>query len=766
VLPSLRSVPSFAAAACAFASAIPLLAQDAVHPGGADPTALPVLRAPIRTAAPEPIGAATADATAWAAGPDYKVGFAAGRVAFHPVLGPTAPRSLPVTWTTTEVIAGGMPLLAPAPAAQESFGDWRLERRIPGVMTEAWNVREDGVEQTFVFGAPLGNGDLIVRGRLDSELDAAPIQPARHADIEFRDASGRVVVRYGAARAFDAAGRWLDMETAFDGREVELRVPARWLAGATWPVTIDPLLSANTIVTGSQTVGAVRIAVDDESREFLIGVTRAVSASDHDAYVYVSSDTLGAGTLILADQSSAYDTRVAASAYAGGADAWVIALERQARGLGRPMLGYQVRARRDHRRNDALVEIQLPADSWPREIDLGGSASFGGGTHALMVFQSDRSRSNTDLSEVMAVVIDVRNRTHTQPFVVSPQGSSSFVNVDRERPSVQRESEGAYEGWIVAWQEIGNHSAADDWDLHAVRVLPNGNRGVQSWLGVADDRAHGLRPRLAGRGGEYLLAFGEVVNQGPRPVSADAPILRVQRFQWRTSQTTPVRGPVRTLAVGAPAYQALDLAFDTRTGSHWCVAWRDSNQELWLSRIGHDGLVAESGHLTAGTPRGNTAGLVYDLSARNFVAAYATDEAQLPVRARRLTYPTTANVLLYGIGCGGEGVVIDPPYAGHGTFTFGMNGLPARATAFVLVGQTAADLPLDPLGMTGCHLLVDASSALVSLPVAVNGFGQARPQLPLPSTLRADLRAQLVWLAPGTNPAGILSGTGFRVRVR
>jgi hypothetical protein len=404
----------------------PLVGQAQEQPGASAPSKLLPLRVPIRSVpAGSGADAGHAAGAAWAAGPDYKVCFADGQVTFHPVLGKDAPRNLPVTWTTTEVLAGGMPVLNVGGARRRSPSmTGAFERRLGG-MTEAWNVREDGVEQTFVFAAPLGSGDLVVRGRLDSELVADPLLPARHGELEFRDENGRTVVRYGKAHAFDAAGRWLDLETAFDGSEVELRVPEAWLADATWPVTIDPLLSASTIAVSSYAISAVRMAVDDESREFLICVTRAVSASDHDGYVYITSDALGAGTLVLVDQSTAYDTRVVAPAYVGGADSWVIVLERQARGLGRPMLSYQVRARRDHRRIDTTTEIQLPSTLWFRDIDLGGSASFSSGQHALLTFQTDNSRSNTDISDVMAVVIDARNKTHTQPFVASPLGSSS-----------------------------------------------------------------------------------------------------------------------------------------------------------------------------------------------------------------------------------------------------------------------------------------------------------------------------------------------------
>jgi hypothetical protein len=67
--------------------------------------------------------------------------------------------------------------------------------------------------------------------------------------------------------------------------------------------------------------------------------------------------------------------------------------------------------------------------------------------------------------------------------------------------------------------------------------------------------------------------------------------------------------------------------------------------------------------------------------------------------------------------------------------------------------------------MTGCFLLVDPATSMVTLPATVSSFGQARPKLPLPSTVRADFRAQLAWLAANANSAGVLTGRGFLVRV-
>ena len=102
-----------------------------------------------------------------------------------------------------------------------------------------------GVRQTFHLAhCPAGTGPVQVRLHLATALrvTAAPDGSA----LSFAPANGKggPVLRYADLRAWDATGRTLPARMALHGRrELALEVSD---AGATYPVTIDPLASAPT----------------------------------------------------------------------------------------------------------------------------------------------------------------------------------------------------------------------------------------------------------------------------------------------------------------------------------------------------------------------------------------------------------------------------------------------------------------------------------------------------------------------------------------
>ena len=133
-------------------------------------------------------------------GADYKVEFERGRLLFTPALGRGAPRNMPLSFTLESIRRGGNPLYR-----TESDAD-RLEpwteansihcRRGPGVV-ENYEVLPEGVEQSFTFEEALpGTGDLVVRGRLETEL-VTPFRGETGGGLRF-EAPGLGAVTYGA----------------------------------------------------------------------------------------------------------------------------------------------------------------------------------------------------------------------------------------------------------------------------------------------------------------------------------------------------------------------------------------------------------------------------------------------------------------------------------------------------------------------------------------------------------------------------------------
>jgi len=222
----------------------------------------------------------------WAAGPDYKASFHDG-FTFYPRLGPTQPDNLPLRWQT-ESIRVGEQVLVDGHSEPAGWHDaWRCELRYHGV-TEAYDVRRDGVEQTFVFAAPPRiHGDLVVTGRVRTPLHVLPVVSAM-ADLVFVDESGQPRVRYGAATAVDALGQRTPVPTSFDGTHIRLTIDGTWLARAQFPVVLDPLTAPVSIHSDPTSLGVYDIAVgfESESSQFNVMVvfSRASSSTDFDVF--------------------------------------------------------------------------------------------------------------------------------------------------------------------------------------------------------------------------------------------------------------------------------------------------------------------------------------------------------------------------------------------------------------------------------------------------------------------------------------------------
>lgn len=111
------------------------------------------MRAPIHSAPADAEGIAYG---LWASGSAFKASFHDG-FAFHPVVGASR-ASAPVQWRTLGVHRASEALAGIASVPAPVHTDWRCEYRHARV-TEAYDVRDEGVEQTFVLASPLpGSG--------------------------------------------------------------------------------------------------------------------------------------------------------------------------------------------------------------------------------------------------------------------------------------------------------------------------------------------------------------------------------------------------------------------------------------------------------------------------------------------------------------------------------------------------------------------------------------------------------------------------------
>lgn len=271
-----------------------LLAQDAA-PGG-----LPVPR-------PSSLAASCglqreADGSLLAVGSAYKATFAAGQLVFTPALGALADHDLPLAMSVTHVGRGDLLPVGPAGTAQGEL----LVEFVRDQLTERYEVRPDGLKQSFVFTQlPKGGGDLVVRTRFVSELHA---ERAHSDGALLFTVPGVGGVTIGQVVGIDAHGRRAMGSMRCRGDTLDFVLPADFVAHAALPLVVDPLLNPLVFVSATleDDTDPVVAHLGSPFNHYMIVWKRAMSASNSDILAQRYFDDLSgnAGSLISIEASA------------------------------------------------------------------------------------------------------------------------------------------------------------------------------------------------------------------------------------------------------------------------------------------------------------------------------------------------------------------------------------------------------------------------------------------------------------------------------
>jgi len=108
-------------------------------------------------------------------------------------------------------------------------------------LVEHYEARSEGIEVTWLIPqAPEGDGDLVI----GAELAGLSSSRQTSSGIHFTDAHGLARVKIGPLTAVDQQGRRWNVPARATGNEFWMTVPGPVLAQATYPLAIDPLISA------------------------------------------------------------------------------------------------------------------------------------------------------------------------------------------------------------------------------------------------------------------------------------------------------------------------------------------------------------------------------------------------------------------------------------------------------------------------------------------------------------------------------------------
>ncbi|QDV09784.1 hypothetical protein Poly30_53440 [Planctomycetes bacterium Poly30] len=248
-----------------------------------------------------------ADGT-WVRGRTYKARVNEDGFRYIPFLGSSAPRNWPVDFRLESAELGGEPLMLTENATVERSGDrFVLDR---GPVDVLYDVTLESVEQSFAVDVAGAAGDLVLELSVVSDLEGSA-HTASPGAFRFSGPSGGL--DYGTAVVFDGAGRSASVPATLEGDRLQLTVPAAFLAAASGPILVDPVLTSFAVdtVTGDQR--DIDIAYDRTGDAFTYVYEDTFSGTDNDIYsrTFDSGGTLLFGVYIDSSDEDWIDPSVA-----------------------------------------------------------------------------------------------------------------------------------------------------------------------------------------------------------------------------------------------------------------------------------------------------------------------------------------------------------------------------------------------------------------------------------------------------------------------
>ncbi len=693
----------------------------------------------------------------WAAGAGYKASFHDG-MTFVPYLGRDYPHNQPWSWTTRSVAIGEVELTTEP--ASHRHTDTRYEYDLGGV-TEAYDVRLDGLEQTFVIRSrPNATGDLTVVGDITSALAAEPTAPA-HGPLVFHDERAEPVLSYGAATAIDAAGRSTPMSTSYSGGRITLTLDGTWLQSATFPVVVDPLIGnvAMRFGTPAFDVDVVRDDVGTSDNVWYI-YSRSASATDTDLWLWRRDDDLQSTDVgAFMDTTTSWSTDGGKLAVSAATGKVVAVFSRHW-----PSLVPEARRLRWHAHDMSdltsdttygalVVQSSSGVNDWRPAI--GGTRSFSSGREVCIVWQREENGagngfSNSGSSAIYGMILDMSASQHGAagtPFPIR-----EYPTHDAERPSINRASRGAgtYR-WAVAYMLWDGNPLDRDWDIYLKHVDNTGATFGSANLEPSAQN-HKLGPTIDGQDGRYLVVYATVPTATVNNKTDTIQGHEVKSARVDTVNSTfTVLGTRFLISNSDRRWTPGGCAYDTDSASHWAVTYHSNiTNNSYITRLGYTGALLRQHTLYDGTATDDpfVGALSFDDDNDRFVSVFpvANLNAFSPVYGDLLTYPTAPPWTQTGTTCwtaninwrsAGSLDLQDQQIGNEFTEIF-VGGAPQNAVHFLMMSLAPKNTPVTiPVVASGCRLLVeDTGPAYLGVfPIRIGNL--VSWQLPLPEFLPA-----------------------------
>ncbi len=675
-------------------------------------------------------------------GPDYVVRFAPDAVTFTPALGAAAPRDLPLVYRLTAFGRGEA--AAAAQGAVPQVED-RCVRYRHGGVEATYELRIEGVKQSFVFASlPPGDGDLIVRAAIETELSAGAIGPD---GIRFA-APGVGGVHVGGVLGIDARGRTAPGSMRWHDGALEFVLPDAFVDAAALPLVLDPLLGSVVTLGGANDDLVPDVAYDASTDTYLAVWQRDISLLNQDirAQRLTADGNLMGGTLVL--ESSTASASRPKVANVNMRNAFVVVWQQsgdvQARGVDAATGALT-----------AAIAVAATADS-ESQPDVAGEDNDSLDDDALCVW------ANTTNGSIVAKQI-AYSSTATL-LVGAPVTFAAPLFSSWSNPSISQHGGGAGLH-LICWDSFGSLS------------------GSTTVRGCIVDRSLGIVvPSFLIATGTYDVENADCDGDG----DADQWVVVYEREEAAGGDTDVVAVPVHrlgtTAVVGNPMAVAATPADDERDPA---VCWLQDSCLIAYADEGaageYDAYVSSLSPLRCTTCEGGFAldtgtarSATFPAMAWRYQSLLADNNEALLVWQSFDIAGSTGDIrsvrfagadgfvqrVADGCGAGGE-LAAKCARGGNSSFRFELRGGPANAQAFLVLAAARIDLVCG-----SCLLVPDPWLGFAAGFTGTNASGDASWLLALPPGIGGiDLYAQ--WLGTGSLClSGLDLSSAARVRVQ
>lgn len=676
-------------------------------------------------------------------GPGYAVRFLDGSVDVTPALGRRAPHDLPVRLTLESIDLGAERVCvggAVEPVWSRNEARVSYERG-PGI-EERYDVGSTGVELSFAFAERLpGRGDLVVRLRVDTQLNAATGVDLDHLDLTVDGIGG---VSIGGITGIDADGERVAGTMRFDGTYLDLILPGAFVEQAAYPLVLDPLIGSITSAGASFDDYEPDMAYDATNDVYLVVWEFRSSATNTQIWAQgLNGDGSRRGGIVFVSTGGHMQVNPAIANIAV-TDQFAVVWQDDRTG------NFDILARGVNASDGALSSVAVVAGTAADEItpDAGGDAT-GPDDEALIVWKVDGG----DLEAVQLEVLQAQT-----PTVVG-----SIVTVDNAPQSANpaiAKSGGAGNRYLVTWET----STANDWfigyivyDRDLVPLTPS-----LTWSGGGRPALH---PDVDGDGSRWMFVYQTM--ETPTSSLGDIRFVEVEYTSTGVFQVL-AQG---TIDADAGIDEAEpDVAF---AGTLYVVVWSEqvaaaSNEYRIpvVQMLPGQGAVCGLRYLTGRSPLVDNAKPVV---CTQFTGGGSLDLAMLCwehgdlnngnslVMRQRFDSFGGGTVVTTSPGCQGGGTAgtQGPLAIGNPRFEVTLTGADPNTLATVL---TLGLLTSSPLPCGSCWFV--NAQAIISAPVT---SGAARLMVPVPCAtylIGAGLSAQWWSLAQGNGGCPALLGVG------